>query len=429
MAGAGRSGWRGGGQGVSQDGARRGGAGQLWRKSSPPSELPADVDTLSALCRGALAISSDLDVEQVLQRIVAVARELTTARYAACGVPGDDGFRHFINSGLDTETAALIGHSPEGRGLLGLMLRQTESVRLADLSGHAESAGFPAQHPRMTSFLGVPIVYRDRTIGDSYLCDTEDGRPFSARDQVAVEVLAGFAAVAITNSYQYLQVNEALAQNRDELQETSRRLQALSDRTLWMLESERRVLAQELHDGVGEVLAAAIMAGESIQEGRSSPADASERLAGMLRGAVQDVRRISQGLRPTMLDELGPDAAIRDAVEQMSTDSRTITYEVRGAPRRLPEPVEPVVFRVAQEALTNAVPHSSAAHIDVRLAFGTVDVRLTVSDDGIGLPAILQEQGLGITGMRERARLVRGRLEFSSPPGMGVRVRLSVPVD
>ena len=392
-------------------------------------KLPTDVDTLSALCRGALAVSSDLDVERVLRHIVDVARELTTARYAACGVPGDEGFRHFVHSGLEPGVTERIGHLPEGRGLLGHMLRQTESMRIANLSEHEESAGFPEHHPPMTSFLGVPIVYRKRTIGDIYVCDREDGEPFSEKDQIATEVLAGFAAVAITNSYQHLQVNEALVQNRDELQDTGRRLQALSDRTLWVLEGERRLLAQELHDGVGQVLAAAIMAGEAIQEGRSSPGEASERLVTMLRGAVQDVRRISQGLRPTMLDELGPDAAIRDAVEQMSTDSRMIIYTVRGTPHRLPEPVETVVFRVAQEALTNAVRHSSAAHIDVQLAFGSTEIRLTVSDDGIGLPAILQEQGLGITGMRERARLVRGQLEFSSPPGRGVRVSLSVPVE
>lgn len=158
-----------------------------------------------------------------------------------------------------------------------------------------------------------------------------------------------------------------------------------------MLEGERRLLAQKLHDGVGPVLAAAIMGAESIAQGRSAPEAASERLVQMLRDAVQDVRRISQGLRPTMMDELGPDAAIRESVEQMSTDSRSIRYEVRGIPRRLPEPVETVVFRVAQEAMTNAVRDSNGTHIEVRLAFGAAEVCVTISGDGVGLPAILQE--------------------------------------
>lgn len=389
--------------------------------------LPTDVDKLSALCRGALAVSSDLDLDQVLGSIVDVARELTGARYGACGVPGDDGFRHFVHRGLEPGVAERIGHLPEGRGLLGLMLRRSESLRLAEMGDHPESSGFPPQHPPMTSFLGVPIVYRERTIGDIYLCDREDSEPFTEEDQVAVDVLAGFAAVAITNSYQYLQVNEDLQRRQDALDRTTQRLRAVSDRTLWMLESERRLLAQELHDGVGQVLAAAIMAAESIEEGRGHPTETAARLSRMLRDAVRDVRHLSHGLRPTMLDELGPDPAIREAVEQLSTDRCKISYEASGTVRRLPEPVETVVYRVAQEALTNAVRHSSATEIDVRLRFDLGRVRLTVTDNGIGLPAILQEQGLGITGMRERARLVAGALEISSPAGRGVRVSLAVP--
>ena len=89
--------------------------------------------------------------------------------------------------------------------------------------------------------------------------------------------------------------------------------------------------------------------------------------------------------------------------------------------------VETVIYGVAQEALTNAVGHSRGRRIGVRLAFEAGRVRLTVSDNGIGLPAILQVQSLGLTGMRERARLVDGRLEVSSPPGQGVRVTLTVP--
>ena len=119
--------------------------------------------------------------------------------------------------------------------------------------------------------------------------------------------------------------------------------------------------------------------------------------------------------------------AIRDAADQLSTGACRIVYATSGPVRRLPEPVETVVYRVAQEAMTNAVRHSGASRVEAQLRFDPDQVRLTVTDNGIGLPANLREQGLGITGMRERARLVDGAFEISSPSGHGVRVSLSVP--
>ncbi|PZC42673.1 MAG: two-component system, NarL family, sensor histidine kinase UhpB [Chloroflexi bacterium] len=193
------------------------------------------------------------------------------------------------------------------------------------------------------------------------------------------------------------------------------------------MESERRLIAQELHDGVGQVLAAAIMAAESIQGEGGAAVETTTRLSGILREAVRDVRRMSHGLRPTVLDELGADVAIRDAADQLSTEACTIVYETSGPVRRLPEPVETVVYRVAQEAMTNAIRHSGATRVEAQLRFDPGRVQLTVTDNGIGLPPTLREQGLGITGMRERARLVEGTFEISSPSGHGVRVSLSVP--
>lgn len=395
------------------------------RFALPP--LPEDAEHLAALCRAALAVSSDLDLDQVLGNIVEAARDLTGARYAACGVPGEEGFRHFVHRGLTPAQVERIGHLPEGHGLLGLTLRTTRPIRLDSIASHPASSGFPPHHPPMTTFLGVPIVSRGRTIGHIYLSDKPDGARFLEVDETAVGVLAGFAAVAITNAHRHVQVNTELERRRDELDATTRRLRALSDRTLWVMESERRLIAQELHDGVGQVLAAAIMAAESIGGGRGDPVETAAGLSKMLREAVHDVRRMSHGLRPTVLDELGADVAIRDAADQLSTGACRIVYATSGPVRRLPEPVETVVYRVAQEAMTNAVRHSGASRVEAQLRFDPDQVRLTVTDNGIGLPANLREQGLGITGMRERARLVDGAFEISSPSGHGVRVSLSVP--
>ena len=398
--------------------------------TEPSRQLPDDPQTVAALYDGVLAIVEGLDVEETLHRIVESARRVTGARYAACGVPGGGGFLHFIHSGLSTAEVAQIGHLPSGAGLLGEMLARTESLRLDRVQDHTASTGFPANHPPMTRFLGVPILYRERNIGDIYLCDKEDELPFAAEDQLAVEALAGVAAVAITNAYQFLQVNEQLEHRRQELDDANRTLKGLSDRMLWALESERRVIAQELHDGLGQSLAAAGIAADAIIDERGVVKDSALRLRSILRGAVADVRRISQGLRPTMLDELGPVAAIRDVVGQLDNEGGTrVEFATRGSARRLPEPIETVIFRVAQEALTNAVRHSQAKEINTELIFEPARVVLRVTDNGIGMPALLAEQGLGIAGMRERAALIGATLEIDSRPGHGVVVTLDVPTE
>jgi signal transduction histidine kinase len=308
------------------------------------------------------------------------------------------------------------------------MLVRTESLRLDRVQDHPASTGFPANHPPMTSFLGVPIVYRARNIGDIYLCDKDNAQPFGAGDQLAVEALAGVAAVAITNAYQFLQVNEELEHRRQELDDANRTLKGLSDRMLWALESERRVIAQELHDGLGQSLAAAGIAADAIIEERGAVKENAVRLRSILRDAVADVRRITYGLRPTMLDELGPVAAVRDVVEQLDNEGGTrVEFETRGSARRLPEPIETVIFRVAQEALTNALRHGRAKGIRTELIFEPSRVVLRVTDNGIGMPALLAEQGLGIAGMRERAALVGAQLEIESRPGHGVVVTLDLP--
>ena len=394
-------------------------------------ELPGDPHTLKALFQGALAITEELEVRETLTRIVEVARRVTGARFGACGVVAEGGgFVHFIHSGISPGQATEIGDMPAAKGILGTILRSDGPVRLENLLGHPDSAGFPSHHPSMKSFLGMPLIYRDRNVGNIYLTDKETDQPFTEQDEMAVEILAGFAAFSITNSHQFHQVNEELEHRRADLDKAYQTLQALSNRVLWMLESERRLIAQELHDGIGQVLAGAILGADAIVEGRGDRDEVAGRLRDMLRDAVKDVRRISHGLRPTVLDELGPVAAVRDVVDQLRGDRTTwISFSTVGTPYRLPEPVETVIFRVAQEALTNAVRHSGAARIESRVEFDPRCVRLVISDNGIGMPPTPAGEGLGLAGMRERAALVNGSLQIDSRPGHGVEVALEVPTE
>lgn len=174
-----------------------------------------------ALHRATLSLYTDLSLEGVLERITRAAKELVNARYAALGIPdGQGGLQSFITVGLSEEEARRIPHKPQGKGLIGLMLRTGQSVRIAEISAHPEAAGFPRGHPRMHSFLGVPIAAYGRPIGQIYLTDKQDAPEFTEEDQQLVEMLAAHAAAAIENARLYRQVvssREELTQRNEEL--------------------------------------------------------------------------------------------------------------------------------------------------------------------------------------------------------------------
>lgn len=404
--------------------------------------LHENAEALWAICRSALTISEGLEIEQTLARIVEAARTITSAKYAACGVPGESGFLHFIHRGMSPEEVSRIGRLPEGRGLLGTLLRGHESIRTDRIEEHPDVSGFPAAHPIMHTFLGVPILYRGRNIGDIYLAEKAGGRPFTDADQAAVEMLAGFAALAIANAHDHLRVNEALHQRTLELQAANQQLAALSDEALEMLEAERRRVARDLHDGLGQTLAAALLAVRAGAPAQGAPgalaagasgagaagASGAGPLQGMLHTAIGEVRRISHGLRPAVLDDLGPEAAIRTVVTDMAPAwADRVTLQIHGDRRRLADAIETTIFRVAQEALTNAARHSRATQILVDVEYQEAVVRLTVADNGVGMDPGRAPEGFGLASMQQRAALAGGRLAVTSTPGHGLTLTLEVP--
>jgi signal transduction histidine kinase len=169
-------------------------------------------DRVHALLEAVVAIGGNLDLEIVLRKIVEAAVPLVRARYGALGVIGDDGrLTEFIPVGLDEAQIAAIVHWPEGQGLLGTLIRDPRPLRLADLSAHPESHGFPPGHPPMRSFLGVPIRIRDEVYGNLYLTGKEGGEPFDEEDETLLVALAAAAGVAIDNARLY---EEARRQER-----------------------------------------------------------------------------------------------------------------------------------------------------------------------------------------------------------------------
>jgi signal transduction histidine kinase len=220
-----------------------------------------------------LAITADLSFADTLKRIVVAAADLAEARYAALGVPDETGelLVEFIYTGLAPEDAARIGHLPRGHGILGVIMREGKSLRLRDLEEHPRSAGFPPNHPPMTSFLGVPIIAKGRSVGNLYLTDKLGAAEFTEADQAIIELLAAHAASAITNARLY----QSTLDHSRELEERNRQLAALNavaaainqylDLNQVMAESLEQVLAVSnaevgqiylLHEGSGDMVLA-----------------------------------------------------------------------------------------------------------------------------------------------------------------------------
>ncbi len=161
-------------------------------------------DRMNGLLEAVVAVGSDLDLETMLHRIVEAAVGLADARYGALGVIGEgSSLAEFVPIGLDEGQIAAIDHWPEGKGLLGLLIRDPQPLRLSDIKAHPDSAGFPAGHPPMRGFLGVPVHVRGEVFGNLYLTEKRDGGDFSAEDEAVVSALGAAAGVAIENARLY----------------------------------------------------------------------------------------------------------------------------------------------------------------------------------------------------------------------------------
>ncbi len=231
-------------------------------------------DRLRALVDAGVAITSELSLDALLQRLVEKAAELTGARYAALGVidRSGSGLERFVTTGIDAETHAAIGELPRGRGILGALIRDATPLRLHDLGEDPRSVGFPANHPPMRSFLGVPIVLRGVAYGNFYLTEKAGGEDFTEEDEEIVTLLASQAAVAIENARLYEastgwsrqleslnEVGNALATETD----LDRLLDLIARRLRELIDA--RVVAVILPAGTNELRFAAV-AGEESEE-------------------------------------------------------------------------------------------------------------------------------------------------------------------
>jgi signal transduction histidine kinase len=186
------------------------------------SESALDELRLRRLIDAGRGLIAQLDVDSVLQQLLDVAREVTGARYAAVGVldRNREELERFITAGIDPETHRAIGDLPRGRGILGLLIADPRPLRLEHIGDHPQSYGFPVAHPRMETFLGVPVLIREEVWGNLYLTEKQGGAPFTAADEESAVILADWAAIAIGNARLYSTVD----QRRDHLERAVRGL-------------------------------------------------------------------------------------------------------------------------------------------------------------------------------------------------------------
>ncbi|MFD3542721.1 GAF domain-containing sensor histidine kinase [Streptomyces sp. NPDC058662] len=372
---------------------------------------------LAAVSTALLAMSGTLEVRDVLRTIVASARELLDARYAALGVPDDHGgFAQFVVDGVSEEQWRRIGPLPRQHGILAAMLHQDGPERLADVRDDPRFEGWPAAHPDMSDFLGLPIRDGDETLGALFLANKCSPRPgaapgFTDEDEELLALLAQHAAIALTNARLY---------------ERSREL---------TIAEERSRLAHELHDAVSQKLFSLRLTAQAAAALVDRDPDRAkgelQQVAALAAEAADELRAAVTELRPAALDEDGLVATLRTHVQVLDrAHTAHVSFTCDGV-RALPASQEEALLRVAQEALHNALRHSRAQDVAVALARtsggGAV---LTVTDSGRGFdPSAVRTAGrhLGLVSMRDRASGAGGRLAVRSAPGEGTVIEMEVP--
>jgi signal transduction histidine kinase len=356
-----------------------------------------------------LMIEADIDLPVLLRHLVEEACSLVGARYGALGVLNETrtGLEEFLTVGLSDAEERAIGPRPTGRGVLGLLITDPETLRLADLTSHPDSYGFPDCHPPMTTFLGVPLRSRGEVFGNLYLTDKQGEDDFNEEDAALAEALALAAGIAIENTRLHNRV-----------------------RVLSVLDDRDRI-ARDLHDRVVQRIFAVGMA---LQSAMRLPELGL--VVDRVGKAVEDLDSTITEIRTTIF-ELGDSAihgglrhGVLGVVDELSPSLGSRPDVVFDGPidTAIPEHIADHLLAVLREALTNAGKHARATKFMVTLRAGS-ELTLEVADNGRGFTPLLQDRtALGLSNLRGRAEKLGGTFEIQSNQGGGTRVIWCVPI-
>ena len=394
-------------------------------------DSPTTSHALERLVRAGIRINAERELDRVLQEVADSAREVIGARYAALGVLDGTGtgLGLFVTSGLSREERERMGPVPQGKGILGLLIADPKPLRLKDLSQHPESSGFPPHHPRMRSFLGVPIVGRQGPIGNLYLTEKESAAEFSEEDEVIAVMLAAQAAGAVENA----RLNEETQRLLGEV----RAMQQSRDRFYATINHELRNALTAVY-GWADLL---IRRSTDLPRAAQEVYESAERTLTLLNDLLDLSRLDSSRLQP-IVRESDARQIVHEAIQAVlpTATARGVRLESAAAAdgglncRTDPGRVRQILINL----LSNAVRHSpdgEAVIIEIRPSDSRL--RIDVVDRGEGLTAEQQAvifdafvrgsgenergTGLGLTLSRQLARLLGGELRVQSAPGNGAR--------
>ena len=357
------------------------------------------------------ALATELELPALLELVSARLRALVDARLVLIALPADGGLRVVsANGDGEEEVLGLVFALDETKA--GRVFQRKRTERVDMIVDDPETDQVIARKIGMTSGLYVPLVVRDRAIGLLQAVDKFQADPrFTADDQRLAEVFASRAAVAVDLSERVTQ--DALA------------------RAVEAQELERRRLARELHDEIGQDLTSLLLNLRRIEDANTAEEvrEATANLRELVVTSLQDVRRLAVELRPKALDDFGLVPALerlaQTFMEQTELDIK-LTDALGG--RRLPRELETAFYRIVQEALTNIVKHAQARRVSILLMLMDDGAATVIEDDGRGFDPGERYEGLGLLGIRERLQLLHGRLTIESTPTSGTMLRAEVPL-
>lgn len=372
------------------------------------------------LQKATTALTSSLNLPYVLDSILTHLFEVIPVENAAIAILEQDQLYVAASRGLPDDSPLLTHSFPHDYGLFGLLKDTTTPVVIGNVHQHPLAALFASDIRGVKSLAGIPLVVFGKRIG--YLINgSSREQAFSAEDALQAQALANQAAIAIQNARLFQEVSNS-----------SERLQVLSKKLVSVQEDERRFLAHELHDEIGQSLTATIL---NIEMSKRLDGEAQRQCLNdaqaLVESIMEQVREMSLQLRPGVLDVLGLLPALRWLFERFQTHTGIqIHHNLTNQDHRFLPDIEITAFRITQEALTNIARHAGVQEAFVTVKFGRGELTILIEDHGCGFdPRVIEDEGLsfGLTGMSERIRLVGGRLIVNSSPGKGASISAIFP--
>jgi signal transduction histidine kinase len=394
---------------------------RLYHAEREQRELAEMLREIGAMLVSTLDITTVLDriLESVCRIVPNDAANIMLVKDGAAHFAGWRGFEQFGNADLTNFIFSVAGtHN------LQHMVETGEPMVIPDQHTDPHWMAVPGTE-RLRSYAGAPIRVRGETIGFLSVHSVIPGR-FEWTDAERLRLFASQAAIALENARLF-----------EEARTTNERLQVLSQRMVEVQEAERRLIARELHDEIGQTLTAVKINLQALQRSANVAENRAilEESVSVVERALQQVRNLSLDLRPSLLDDLGLVPALRWYVDRQAQRAGfTIVFTADSLEARLSPELEIACFRLAQEALTNVARHARAKRVLVELHKRDTELELTIRDDGVGfdvqsaLERALRGASLGLLGMDERVSLVGGQMRIESVPMQGTEIHARFPL-